>query len=62
MTLKLKIERIGKNGKRHVSHLKENNVSMHLDIIEKLINKALEANVKAELIEVILNNGYTRED
>lgn len=61
MTLKLKIERIGKNGKKHVSHLKEN-VSMHLDIIEKLINKALEANVKAELIEVILNNGYTRED
>jgi hypothetical protein len=62
MTLKLKIERIDKKGKKHVSHLKENDVFMHVDIIEKLINKAIKANVKAELIEVILNNGYTRED
>jgi len=61
MTLKLKIERVDKEGKKHITHLK-GDVFMHVDIIEKLINKAIKANVKAELIEIILNNGYTRED
>ena len=61
ITLKLKIERRDKKGRIHTTHLKEN-VSMHLDIIEKLVNKASRLNVRPELIESIWNNGYKREE
>ena len=61
MTLKLKIQRI-KNNKIHTSHFQMNDVSMHLDIIEYLINKANRLHVRAELIEEVFENGYTRED
>jgi len=59
-TLKLRIER-KKEGKLHISHFSEK-ASMHLDIIERLIDKANRLHVRAELIESIFENGYIRED
>lgn len=56
MTLAIEIKR-EINGKTHKTHLKENCI-MHLDIIEKLVDKALRLHVKAELIEKVFDNGY----
>lgn len=61
MTLKIKIQR-NVNGKTHTAHLTGHDVSMHLDIIEKVIDRANRLNVRPELIETIWENGYTRED
>jgi len=61
MTLKLRIERT-KNNRTHTTHLKANNVVMHLDIIERLIERASRLNVRPELIETVFENGYIRED
>ncbi len=61
MTLALKLKRMV-NGKTHTTHLKETNVSMHLDIIEKLVDRASKKGVPIELIESIWENGYNRED
>lgn len=61
MTLAILIKR-EKNGKIHKTHLKNNNVSMHLDIVERLVNRASRIGVRAKLIETIFENGYTRED
>ena len=49
------------NNRIHKTHLKEN-VIMHIDIINKLIKKALSKNIRAELIKSVLDNGYYRED
>jgi hypothetical protein len=59
--LKLRIEREIK-GKRHVSHFKSASAIMHYDIIDKLVNKAMRFKVRSELIEIIYDNGYIRED
>ena len=60
-TLKLKIERKDRNGRTHTAHLTGPAV-MHLDLVEKLAGRAMRAGVRAELIETIWENGYTRED
>lgn len=61
MTLKLRLERT-KDGKTHRTHLIGHNVTMHLDIVESVIERANRLNVRAELIESIFDNGYVRED
>ncbi len=49
------------NNRIHRTHLHED-VIMHLDIIEKLVEKALRNGVRIKLIEEVWENGYTRED
>ena len=60
-TLKLKIERQDRNGRTHRTHLSGPAV-MHLDLVEKLAGRALRFGVRADLIETVWENGYTRED
>lgn len=60
-TLKLKIERKDRNGRTHTAHLTGPAV-MHLDLIEKLARRAMQAGVRTELVETIWENGYIRED
>lgn len=50
-----------KNSRKHITHLKMD-VPMHLDIIEKLVNRCLRLRVRPHLIESIWENGYNRED
>jgi UPF0288 family protein (methanogenesis marker protein 3) len=50
------------NGKKHISHLSSDDVVMHMDIIDKLIEKCIKLNVPTEQIDQILENGYERED
>jgi hypothetical protein len=59
--LRLRIER-ETQGRKHITHLKENKAIMHYDIIDKLVNKAMRFKVRSELIEIIFDNGYIRED
>lgn len=63
---RIKIERRKKDRRTgeirsHISHLSED-VSMHLDIIDKLIKKCIKHNIPIEEIEAIWDNGYERED
>ena len=57
---RIKIER-RKEGRNHITHLKETCI-MHLNIIEKLTDRALSFGVMPEKIEVIFESGYIRED
>lgn len=58
--LKIRLERTV-NGKTHVTHLHAP-ATMHLDIIDALVGRAIRMGVSEHIIEQIFENGYQRED
>lgn len=60
-TLRLRIERKTEDGRIKKTHLAGLAV-MHLDLVERLAERALRNNVRPSLVESIFEGGYIRED